>query len=193
MIKELVPGAHLWRVELPSGGSVGGVVTVAAGAKARVLGAATAQGPSSSLVGVLMTNQLDKDSPAVLKDVSGKLATPLLVFGAMHLDGSDLVLDSFLYWREPGAFVRLPRVKFDPDLMSAGQELSRVAADIAGRMTAGSLGVPTPIPARIAEGVSSDSAELTEFVYPAPGSDSALQPEAGPRKVVGAQHGPVKK
>ena len=194
LFRELPPGEHLWRVDLPSGGSVGGVVDVKAGATAEVTGAAIAKGPASPLVAQLAANNLTQASMASMKDAASGLDAQWLVFGGLHVEGSDLVLDSFVYAPKSNGFARLPKVKFDQDLLTAGQELAKVASDVAGRAGSATLGAAAKLPQKVSDTSSSEVIDLSEFRFPAAGTDEA-QPkhDTGPRKVVGARKGPVTK
>jgi len=191
LVRELPPGAHLWRVDLPSGGSVGGIVEVAAGAKAEVTGAALGKGPASKLVGELAANTLAASTLIAMKDAAGGLDAQFLVFGGLHVEGGDLVLDSFVYSAKQHAFARLPGARFDPDLVSAGTELAKVANDVAGRANSGTLGVAAKVPEKVSANATAELVESSEFRFPAPGDDQPKK-ETGPRRVVGAHHGPVK-
>ncbi|MBS2030014.1 MAG: PEGA domain-containing protein [Deltaproteobacteria bacterium] len=194
LVRELPPGAHLWRVDLPSGGSVGGVVEVKAGATAEVTGAALAKGPASPLVAQLAANALTQASVASMKDAAAGLDAQWLVFGGLHVEGSDLVLDSFVYAPKANGFARLPKVKFDPDLLTAGQELAKVAGDVAGRAGSATLGAAAKVPLKVSDTASAELVDTSEFRFPAAGTDEA-QPKKdnGPRRVVGARKGPVTK
>ena len=191
LIQDLPPGAHLWRVDLPSGGSVGGIVEVEAGGKAEVTGAALGKGPASKLVGELAANVLRSTTVAAMKDAAAGLDAQLLVFGGLHLDGGDLVLDSFVYSAKQHAFARLPSVRFDTDLVSAGQELAKIAGDVASRANSGTIGAAARLPEKVSDSATAELVESSEFHFPAPGSDQPKK-ETGPRRVVGAHHGPVK-
>jgi hypothetical protein len=194
LVKDLPPGPHAWKVELPSGASVGGVVETQAGQKATVVGAAAGSGPAAALVSQVAGNALGPDALAAMKNAASGLDVAYVVFGGLHAEGSDLVLDSFVYSTKGNAFARLPQAKFDADLVSAGQSLSAVANDVAGRVVAGTLGMAAKVPAKISDSVSAgEASELSEFRFPAPGSEAAVKVETGPRKVVGARHGPVTK
>jgi hypothetical protein len=193
-VRDLLPGAHVWRVDLPAGGSVGGVVEVAARGKAEVMGAALGKGPAAALVGQLASNQLPATALGQMKAAAAGLDAQLLVFGGLHVEHSELVFDGFVYSAKQNVLARLPRAKFDPDLVSAGQELAKVAAEVAGRASSGTLGVATSLPVRVAEGSSAELVEVSEFRFPAPGGEVQVKKETGPRKVVGARHaGPVTK
>jgi hypothetical protein len=193
-ISDLPPGPHLWRVELPSSGSVGGVVEVGSSKKVEVLGAAASKGPAAPLVSALASNSLSAESIKAMKEAAAGLNAAWLVFGGLHTENSDLVLDSFVYSAKANNFARLPKVKFDADLVSAGQELTKVANDLAGRANANTLGNATAVPARVSEEIApADATEVAEYHFPAPGSDTAPKKDSGPRKVVGGHHGPVTK
>ena len=194
LVRELPPGAHLWRVDLPSGGSVGGVVEVKAGAQAEVMGAAIAKGPASPLVSALASNALGPDVMGAMKDAANGLDAQWLVFGGLHVEGSDLVLDSFVYAPKSNGFARLPKVKFDQDLLTAGQELAKVAGDVAGRAGSATLGAATKLPTKVSDTATAELVDTSEFRFPAAGSEEAqVKKDNGPRKVVGARKGPVTK
>lgn len=186
-VKEIVPGPHLWRVDLPGGGSVGGVVEIESGKKAEVLGAAVGTGPAAPLGTLLAGNQLPATATKELKEAAAGLEAAFLVLGGLHTDGTDLLWDGFVYSAKTGALARLPRARFDADLVSAGQALDAVAADVAGRIKGGALGAEAKLPTKVAEGVSAERAELSEFRFPAPGVEVAPKKETGPRKVVGGK------
>lgn len=194
LVRDLLPGGHVWRVDLPAGGSVGGVAEVKSHGKAEVVGATLGKGPAAKLLGQLATNQLPASALAELKSAAQGLDAQLLVVGGLHVEHSDLVFDGFVYSAKQNALARLPRAKFDADLVSAGQELAKVAAEVAGRASAGTLGVAASLPVKVAEGLSAEQLEVSEFRYPALGGEVQVKKETGPRKVVGARHaGPVVK
>ena len=194
LVKDLPAGPHAWRVELPSGASVGGVVETLVQRKASVVGAAAGSGPASGLVSQVASNSLGADALGAMKAAATGLDAAYLVFGGLRTEGGDLVLECFVYSAQANAFARLPQAKFDADLVSAGQSLTAVANEVAGRASAGQLGTASKVPTRVSEAVAPpDSSELTEFRFPAPGGEAAAKKESGPRKVVGARHGPVTK
>lgn len=187
VVRELPPGAHLWKVELPAGGSVGGVVLVKPGEKAEVTGASIGKGPASALLGQLASNSLGSSATAAMKDAASGLDANLLVFGGLHLEGNDLVLDSFVYSAKQNAFARLPQAHFDTDLVSAGEALAKVANDVAARAAAGQLGAAAALPAKVSSTAVAEQVDTSEFRYPAPGAEQPKK-EQGPRRVVGGRH-----
>lgn len=187
VVRDLPPGAHLWKVELPAGGSVGGVVEVKPGEKSEVTGAALGKGPAAALLGQLASNALGESARSAMKDAAAGLDAQYLVFGGLHLEGSDLVLDSFVYSAKKNAFARLPQAHFDPDLVSAGEALARVANDVASRAGSGELGAATSLPAKVSSTATAEVVDTSEFRFPAPGTDQPKK-ESGPRRVVGARH-----
>jgi hypothetical protein len=72
--------------------------------------------------------------------------------------------------------------------------MALVANEVAGRAAAGQLGAPTKLPTKVSDAIApAEASEITEFRFPAPGGEAAVKKESGPRKVVGARHGPVTK
>jgi hypothetical protein len=193
VVKDLPPGPHHWRVDLPSGQSTGGVFDVKGKSKGEVVGSATGKGPASALSAMVASNALGPDAAKAMKDAATGLDVPWVIFGGLHGDGGDLVLDAFVYSVKDGAFARLPKVKFDADLVSAGQELTKIANDVAGRVNAATLGTATALPLKVSDGVApGESVEVSEFRFPAPGTEVVPKKDVGPRKVIGGRSGPVK-
>lgn len=130
-VKDVPPGMHLWRVSLPSGETIGGMVEVLSSKQAKVSAQASAKDPESKILAALAVNRLDAELLAAVKEHARATEADLLIFGALSKQGKGLALDAFLYQSSLGQLRRLPRSSFDNDLLSAGLEFYKLAGQFA--------------------------------------------------------------
>ncbi|MFL5320934.1 MAG: PEGA domain-containing protein [Myxococcaceae bacterium] len=129
-IKDVPPGQHVWRVNLPSGELVGGVVEVAAGKQAKVSGQASGLDPESRALATLAQNKLDEPTLKALADYGRANEVDNVLFGGISRDGKNLALDAFVYSLLTNEVRRLPRMSFDTELLSAGMEFYNLAGEL---------------------------------------------------------------
>jgi hypothetical protein len=177
-VRDVPPGAHLWRVQLPSGEAAGGVVDVTAGKAARVSGQIAGGDPASHLLASLTQNTLDGAALAAAKEAAAALEAEWLVFGAISREGKDLALDAFLLDVSAGQLRRLPRANFDVELLSAGVELYNVAGEISRK--GAQAGEPAHVPGRVAEARVSGPPRVAEAQYGASANRVQGEPDAPP-------------
>jgi hypothetical protein len=200
MVKNVPPGGHVWRVQLPSGDATGGVVDVAPGKSAKVKGEIAESDPESRLLAALSHNTLDSATVSAAKNAAKDMEAELLVFGALSREGKNLALDGFLLNAASGEVRRLPRSTFDPELLSAGMELYTLAGEISHKGT--QVGDSTRVPEPLAVGHSGGGTTVAEADYgTAPGKggpDAETTPEGtpaqdGPRAPLGKSRKPLKR
>ncbi len=198
LIKEVPPGQHYWRAQLPNGELVGGVVDVAAGKPSPLKAVSQNKDPDSRLLSSLAQNKLDADSLAAAKEVAKAAGADVLVFGALSHEGKGLVLDVFSFTVASNDVRRLPRANFDTELLSAGMEFFNVAGEMSKGAEAGSA---VKVPAAVAQGAVA-SAKQAEVRYgQAPGRDLAAEAldnetpggKEEPRKPLEQRRVPLKK
>jgi hypothetical protein len=132
-LEDVPPGAHLWRVRLPGGGWAGGVAEVAAGKEARVLAEAEGAGPAGKVAAALARNRLDAELLAGARAHAQAERAEAVFLGAVRRgEGRQLVLEAFLVPAgggagADGALRRLPPLRVDEDLLSAGQQFLALA------------------------------------------------------------------
>ena len=183
-MKDIPPGKHLWRVMMPTSDPIGGVVTLASGAKDKVSAVLGGSAPVSQLVASMINNKLDDKVLGFAKATVTAAGADLLAFGAIFARGQDLVLETFLYSASKNAVVRLPQKVFDTEMLSAGMELFKVAGEIGGRTE--ELGAAEKLPTKISpEAPPFSTAELTEMAYALPGDKLDKGDDSrGPRRPV---------
>lgn len=163
LVKDVPAGQHTWRVQLPSGESIGGVVQVAAQKQAKVMGAAEGNDPESRMLATLAQNKVDQTVVEAAKAHAKSVEAELLIFGALSREGKNLALDAFVLKVDSGELKRLPRSVFDAELLSAGMEFY----NLVGRLSAEGLKVGSDlrVPGPVADGVRLASAKVTEVGY----------------------------
>jgi len=162
-IKDVPPGLHVWKAQLPTGESLGGYIEVAAGKTATAKAASTSKDPEARLLIALAQNKLDADALAAAKDQAKATEADLLVFGALSKEGKGLALDSFLYAAASGEIRRLPRAKFDTELLSAGMEFYNLAGELAKKGKG--VGEAVKVPAGVALALAPGAAKTSEAKY----------------------------
>lgn len=179
-VKDVPPGLHAWRVKLPSGAISGGLVEIASGKEAKVVGEAKGADPESQLQAALAQNSLDQKAIAAAKEHAKSLNAELLILGALSREGKGLALDGFLFTAESGELKRLPRKTFDNELLSAGMEFFNLAGELAKQGAA--FGETTRVPVTVASARLAQP-KLTEVKWgasrAAAAADDATQPAGG--------------
>lgn len=203
LIKDVPPGLHFWRATLPNGEVVGGTLEVAAGKQAKATGTASSKDPESRLLAQLAVNKLDADLVTAAKEHAAATQADLVVFGALSKDGKGLALDAFLYAAAGGELRRLPRSKFDTELLSAGMEFFNLAGALAKQ--GAKVGEAVKVPASVLADRPVGQAKVAEAKYGVqPGKELALDGVAdgvntepvkddGPRKPLDGKRTPLKK
>jgi hypothetical protein len=203
LVKDVPPGLHFWRATLPNGEVVGGTVEVAAGKQAKASGTSSSKDPESRLLAQLAQNKLDPELMAAAKEHAAATQADLVVFGALSKDGKGLALDSFLYAAAGGELRRLPRSKFDTELLSAGMEFFNLAGALAKQ--GAKVGEAVKVPASVLTDRPMGQAKLGEAKYGVqPGKELNLDGVAdgvntepvkddGPRKPLDGKRTPLKK
>ena len=129
-VKDVPAGEHVWRVLLPSGETVGGIVEVAAGKQTRVQGQTTTADPESRALSALSQNKLDETTIKALSELGRAAEVEVVLFGGMSRDGKSLALDAFVFSLLTNEVRRLPRLNFDTELLSAGMEFYNLAGEL---------------------------------------------------------------
>jgi tetratricopeptide (TPR) repeat protein len=172
VVKDVPPGLHVWRVQLPTGEALGGLIEVRAGSQATVRATSASKEPAARLLAALASNALTADAVAAAKEHAKAAGVELLMFGALSREGKDLALDAFLLGTATGALRRLPRSRFDSELLSAGMEFYRLAGELAKQGEA--LGEAMKVPASVAVALAPASTKPSETTYGAgPGQSAA--------------------
>jgi hypothetical protein len=204
-VKDVPPGTHFWRVNLPSGETVGGVVEVVANKPASVKAVSASKDPESRLLSSLASNRVDSDLLTAAKEHAKAAEADLVVFGALSREGKGLVLDSFLFSSSSGEMRRMARASFDTELLSAGMEFFNLAGELAkkGDKVGEAVRVPSSVSLTLVTGGQSKVAEAKYGVVPGKevGLDGAEgtptgEPakDDGPRKPLdGKRRGPLKR
>jgi tetratricopeptide (TPR) repeat protein len=201
-VKDVPPGLHFWRITLPSGELVGGIVEVTANKQATAKGTSASKDPESRVLSSLSQNKVDADLVAAAKEHARSSEAELVVFGALSKEGKGLVLDSFLFASTSGEVRRLNRAQFDTELLSAGMEFYNLAGELAkkGDKTGETVRVPSSVSLTLVTGGATRVAEAKYGVVP--GSEAGLEGEGpgeqpkedGPRKPLdGKRRGPLKR
>lgn len=199
MVKEVPPGTHYWRVALPSGEVLGGVVDVSSGKVTKVSVAAESKDPEARLLSVLSQNKLDNELVSAAKEHAKGTQADLVVFGALSKEGKGLALDAFVFSAAGAEVRRLPRATFDTELLSAGMEFYNLAGQMAQK--GAKVGEAVKLPSAVAAG-SSSGPKVADAKYGVqPGKDVASDTEVGPepvkdegaRKPVDSKRVPLKK
>lgn len=147
LVREVPPGAHYWRILLPSGEQLGGAADVTGTKTTRVTATSSTKDPESRLLSQLALNKLDGDVVSAAKEAAGAAHADLVVFGALSKEGKGLALDSFLYSAQGNEVRRLPRTTFDTELLSAGMEFYNLAGQMVqkGPKAGEAVRLPTPV------------------------------------------------
>ncbi|MFZ5471574.1 MAG: PEGA domain-containing protein [Myxococcota bacterium] len=200
-VKEVPAGQHLWKVSLPSGEVLGGMVEVAGAKQAKVSAQTAAKDPESKILATLAQNKLDAEVVAAARDHAGAAQAELLLFGALSKEGKGLALDAFLFSAHSGEVRRLPRSTFDTELLSAGMEFYALAGKLA--LQGGKVGEAVKVPSPVSLSTVASTAKVAEAKYGVqPGKDLAADIEApiepvkdvGPRTPLApAKRTPLKK
>lgn len=162
-VKDVPPGLHAWRAQLPTGEALGGFVEVSAGKTANAKAASSSKDPEARLLIALAQNKLDADALTAAKEQAKATEADLLVFGALSKEGKGLALDSFLYAAASGEIRRLPRAKFDTELLSAGMEFYNLAGELSKKGKG--VGEPVKVPSGVAVTLTASAAKTAEAKY----------------------------
>ncbi len=181
LVREVPPGQHLWRTQLPNGEVVGGVVDVVVGKPAQLKVVTQNKDPDARLLASVAQNKLDAEVLSAAKEVVKAADADVVVFGALSHEGKGLALDAFAVNASSSDIRRLPRATFDTELLSAGMEFFNLAGEMAKK--GAQAGESVKVPSAVATGLVA-SAKQAEVRYgQAPGRDlaaEALEGEAGP-------------
>lgn len=163
LVKDVPPGVHVWRAQLATGEALGGFVEVQAGKQATARAASANKDPEARLLAALALNKLDADALTAAKEQAAAADAEFLVFGALSKEGKGLALDSFLFTASSNELRRLPRARFDAELLSAGTEFYNIAGELAknGKAT----GEPVKLPASVAAGLVASASKTAEAKF----------------------------
>ncbi len=202
-VKDVPPGLHFWRITLPSGEQVSGLVEVTAGKPATAKGTSASKDPESRLLSSLSQNKIDADLLAAAREHAKTAEADLVVFGALSREGKGLALDTFLFAASTGDVRRMARASFDTELLSAGMEFYNLAGELAkkGDKVGDVVKVPSSVSMTlIAGGAAKQASEAKYGVVPgteaADGLEGATEPvkDEGPRKPLEQKRrGPLKR
>ena len=205
-VKDVPPGQHAWKVELPTGERLGGTVDVAAGKQSKVAARPPVEDAEDRALASLAANTVDEAAVKAMTEQARAAEAELVLFGAVSRAGKGLQLDAFLLTVGPKPTVRkLATLSSDVDLLEAGMRIY----ELAGRLKTEGPGIgdlvriPSPVSvetlaskpkvAQAAYGVapreaSSDEPSLDE---PTPAAGPAGPPQ--PRKPLEQKRVPLKK
>jgi hypothetical protein len=200
-VKDVPPGLHFWKVTLPSGEAVGGLVEVAAGKPASAKASSSSKDPESRLLSSLSQNKLDADLVAAAKEHAKAAEADLVVFGAISKEGKGLALDAFLFAASSGDVRRMGRASFDTELLSAGMEFYNLAGELAkkGDKVGEAVKVPSSVSMTLLASGPAKVGEAKYGVVPgkeAEGLENPTEPtkDDGPRKPLEQKRrGPLKR
>lgn len=162
-VSDVPPGVHVWRVQLPSGDSTGGVAQVAAQKQTKVAGQASGDDPESKILAVLSQNKIDPSVIEAAKSEAKTVGADLLIFGALSREGKKLALDSFVLEAASGQVKRLPQTHFDTELLSAGMEFYNLVGSLAKEGL--KVGQDTRIPGPVSTDLKSGGVKVAEVRY----------------------------
>lgn len=198
LVRDVPPGQHFWRAQLPNGELVGGVVDAVAGKATALKATSQNKDADSRLLSALAQNKLDAEVVGAVKEVAKTAGADVVVFGAISHEGKGLALDAFAFTAASGEVRRLPRASFDTELLSAGMEFFNVAGDLAKK--GAQAGEPVKVPSAVAVGVLLTSKQTEVRYGQTPGRDlaaEALENDAPgkeePRKPLEQRRVPLKK
>lgn len=174
-VKDVPPGQHLWKVQMPSGEALGGVAEVASGKTAKVEARSTAKDPESKLLASLSQNKVDADALAAAKEQAAGTGADYVWFGALARDGKNLSLESFVLAAAGGEVRRLPRSSFDSELLSAPMAFFSLAGQVAQQ--GAKMGEAMKVPGAVTQG-SLTGTKLAEARYGVPFGKETLEVEA---------------
>jgi hypothetical protein len=163
MVKDVPTGQHVWRVQLPSGETTGGIVEVTGSKQAKVAAQSQGNDPESRMVLGLSQNKLDDGVLKAAKEQAKSVSADLLIFGALSRDGKGLALDYFVMKVASGDVKRLPRAAFDTELLSAGMEFYNLVGKLAKEGLA--VGADTRIPGPVSNTFQSSGVKVAEAVF----------------------------
>jgi len=200
LVREVPPGPHYWRAQLPNGELVGGVVEATAGKSSALKASSQSKDADSRLLSSLAQNKVDADAINAAKEVATSADADVVVFGALSHEGKGVALDAFALTVASNELRRLSRAVFDTELLS-GVELFNLANEMANNKGSGA-GEPVKVPAAVASGVVASSRQSEVRYGQAPGRDlaaEALESEGltgakeEPRKPLEPRRVPLKK
>jgi hypothetical protein len=186
-VKDVPAGGHYWRVQLPSGEAVGGVVEVGAQKQVKVAGQSAATDPETRLLAALSQNRLDEAAAAAAKQHGQAVGADQVVFGALSPEGKILALDAFVLTAATGKVKRLPRMLFDGELLSAGMEFYNLAGRLGREGLRVATDTPVPGPVTLASRPSAGRVDEVRYGEARGAKELALDAEpvgpenAGPR------------
>lgn len=180
LVKDVPPGLHVWRAQLPTGEALGGVVEVQPGKQATVKSSGSSKDPQARLLTALALNKLDAEALSAAKEQAKDAGADFLVFGALSKDGNGLALDSFLLAAASGEVRRLPRARFDTELLSAGMEFYNLAGELTKKGK--DVGVAVKVPSNVTTlpATATTTAEAKYGVVPGKELDVADIDTGGP-------------
>ena len=198
-ITEVPPGVHFWRVQLPNGELVGGVVEAVANKQMKVTASGGDKDPEGKLLAALAQNKVDAEALKGAKEAAKAAGVDYVLFGALSREGKGLTLSSFLLAAASGELRRLPVASFDTEMLSAGMEFFNLAGEVAKK--GAQVGEAVTVPAAVSITQVSGGPKIAEVKYGAATEKDDLEPAAdtgapapkdGPKKPLGPR-APLKK
>lgn len=144
-VRDVPPGQHFWRAQLPSGEVTGAVTDVTAGKNAAVKVTSQNNDAGARLLSALAQNKVDAEAISAAKEVAKSSRADVVFFGALSRTAGNVTLDSFALTASSGEVKRLPSASFDTGLLSAGMELFNVSA----ALTRGASAEPFKVPGAV--------------------------------------------
>lgn len=184
-VRDVPAGEHLFRILLPAGPPAGGVLRLTGARPERAAASLGGSAPQAKLGAALSKGVLDAPALAAARQVASEAKADHLVLGCLLARDSELSLESFLYSSARGEVVRLPAQRFDPELLSAGTALFKVAGEVGARVER--FGDPEPLPAPIFRAPALAPADLAEVAYGALAAGEPSDrpaPPRGPRRPI---------
>ncbi len=179
-VREVPPGQHFWRAQLPSGELTGALAEVSAGKNAAIKVTSQTKEASARLLSALAMNKVDAEAITAAKEVAQTSSADLVFFGALSRTAGNVTLDSFALNASSGEVKRLPRATFDTELLSAGLELFNVSS----ALTQAGSGEAFKVPGTVTSSPWAASSKQGDVKYgQSPGRDvslDALDADAAP-------------
>ncbi len=129
-VAQVPAGWHWWRLVLPHGETVAGVIELSAGKSARVVGAPKADRAEIRLMSLLAKNKVDAEVNALAGEILKANEATLLLTGLLMAEGDNVMLTPLLFSKaEPAR--KLVAMRFDGELLSAGVGFLQLTTELA--------------------------------------------------------------
>ena len=178
LLRNLPPGTHLWRLQLPSGDVAGGAVEVQPNKTARANAQLATQDPASRLNAELSQNKLSATALAATAEAGKAMGADAMVVGGLVREGKDLELHAFLVDVARLSARRLAPARFDPELLSAGMAMYSLIGEVEKKGR--EAGEPAPAPCPVVPRLSGQGPRVVEVDYGLQTAAAAVEPEGNP-------------